>query len=191
MFVVLLTTIGAAALVGAWKTKISQVNLKATVGYGPIAIRLPAGWKVTQRTIGTMETLIAEEPANPARTLNIRTAQLDEQTDPLSFLVNSGILAIPQRDLDQAAGDPNQVEALDIPGGAGLLMHIPANGAGVRRPLLLGCIIFKAGQVVVLELDTPAANNTADAALLYDVTRSIRLVDGKTIKLKEVPGLPI
>lgn len=185
MLLVLLLTVAGAGGLSWWKTRQWHVDLQPAELYGPVMIRLPAGWRVSQRGL----VVIAEENAQAPRTLLLRITSQNEAPDPLEFLFNSGML--PMTLADQLSQDLREVEPLDIADGKGIILHLSSRRAADLRQEAIGCVVFNTGQIIVLKLTSPTTNTTANNAIIYQVAQSLRVADEKQRKLQEVEGLPI
>lgn len=180
MWLILLATVGAAALLTQWKSGRWKVELVAPRGYGELKVALPKGWEV--RYDPRTRLLVADEVGGVGRRMRLSAIHADGVEDPLEFLIKSG--ALPSGVFESNPEIAREIEEVEIKNGEGILLHLPRvrmtrRGTAAMRDDALACLIFRDGRGALIQLSDPEANRKANDALIMGVAESVQMQDAK------------
>jgi hypothetical protein len=176
MWLILLATLGVAALLTQWW----KPNLQAPRIYGEIKVALPKDWTVRYDPRG--RTLVADDPRGGGRHIAISVAATEGAEDPRELLISSGVL--PAGVFEANPRIEREVEEIRVKDGAGVMLHVPRARTAHRdgRPVrdrAMAALLFRDGRGVLIQLSDPEANGKANDALILGVAESVQMQDAK------------
>lgn len=160
----LLLTVALAAFVVHIKNGLWRVDLADPQTFGSVQMRTPANWQVEYDRQGSTEQIEAAEASSPYRRLSVQVFDADENGSLLDML-NEGA-SFQMLNIDPE--DARQVEHVEVADGAGYIIH-PRMGNSFA---ILG---FTNGRIALLRMHSNSRPSAADDAIIYDVTKSLRL----------------
>lgn len=178
VWAVLLLCIGGAALLIYVKGRLWGIDLADPRTIGSVQVSLPKGWDVSFDRESYAEEIVATEGKAPNRRLTVRTINDAGRLSPMELLLGTGMFP-------QMGFEPEDLreEDVQVPGGEGYIIH-PLRGTPVAL------IRTDDGRAVTVQVQHRGQPTASDEALIYEVTKSIRLQQAKPLERQWRPRTP-
>ena len=164
LWLLLALTIAGASLLTHMRTGRWQAALQEPATFGPIEVRLPKGWHVTARNRNGSMRITAREPGGRSEL----TITSDGAFDPTEFSTRSEDIALSMGEHELVRHD----EQVNVPGGEGTIIHLM--DAHENPIASIAQVRFASGQTVTVDSRNTGQRTSADEAVLFYVTQSLR-----------------
>jgi hypothetical protein len=182
MWVILVTTIGLAALLDHQLRQSLYVALGSPVVEGPLSAAFPEGWKISSRHgDGDAVLHVAVEPGNPGgRTLIISRQRVSRLMSPFEYLYLSG-----QLEGNLQVGGPQPCTIDGWPGqsllwttGRSSVRNLMLNDKSIGFANAAYCVILPTREAITIRLQRQGNYDASDARLIKQIVGSVRISDG-------------
>lgn len=181
MWVILLATVGLAALVDYDLVKAMRVPLGEAITAGPFTYRLPADWKPTGRFGKGGRSVSEPSDRDGGRTLTVMTKHAPMMT-PLEFLLRAHFIS--DVDLDIISQGGGRMDSTTIDGWPALQLswtQQQQEGEQVAvSKTVMACAVLPSRQAIVERLDGPGPLQGADFEVVREVIASTTISGGPT-----------
>lgn len=171
LWVVLGATVGLAALVDHYRSGAAALKLGPMENFGPLSLRLPAGWAITAEREQVLLVQAEEGGGGSARILSVLLQPVREEMSALEFIIRSG-LAPPQA--------ARVAQPISMAGQTGTMVSVTRQmrspgGAVVGERDMVAVAMVRPQYAIILHLGSAGNTLGEDEDLLRQVAATVKL----------------